>query len=195
MAGEDKDWLSLVGGLLKTGGQAYSSVEANNAAKKAEQQQSEQYSRLAALQNPQVFFAKVMEMKKSLSAEEQRMISQAIAANLVGGGAGGATGIIQEAIADALLKADTQLFEVATNALIQSQGLAGKVLTGPQARASTNLANPFGSLTDLTKLLGTKPTPDPTTGGGGGGTIVSDPNTYGNFATDPPAPVGPGPGP
>jgi hypothetical protein len=149
-----KDWANLIGGLIKTGGQVSETITTNDAARSAQKQQMDQYARLAAeAKDPKLIFQKVMALKKNMSDEQKKMLVQSVAGQMVAGGSAGATGLIQEAVAEALLRSDAQLFDQAMQAYAAASAAPGRVLTSASPAKGSQLQNPFSGISSLTDSI------------------------------------------
>lgn len=150
----DTSTIAAIGGLVNAGSGIYSSVQQQDIARNAESQRNAQYNKLNALSDPKTLLANIMKMKQSLTESQKDMITQAVTSRLVQQGQGGATGLIQEAVDQALQQADNQLFQEAASTYLSSVGLPLNALRG---QPPAGLGNPnqaaTGAFSALSKLL------------------------------------------
>jgi hypothetical protein len=136
---------SLIGPLLSTVAGGVQSAESIDIAKKnqaqaltAENQRTQQYNQLEGLaSNPTQLFANINALKQQLTDQEKSMITRSVTAQMIQSGQGGAPGLIQEAVDEALLQADNQRFQEAAQTYLTTLGLPASVLRG-QPAASLN---------------------------------------------------------
>jgi len=154
--------ISAIGGLLGGGLQTYGAMqqqsEYNDAIRQA-QARERQLQDYFAKQTPGDIMSAAIGVKQQLNAQVRFAIIQEITAGMASRGLSGSTGIVQEAIAEALAKAELPLWQMAIQTVQQQRSdyLKSGSLQPTIPRPPGPNANPFGSLINLAfnkKLLG-----------------------------------------
>lgn len=141
--------LGLLGGVFSTYGQISQSREYNAAIRAAQKREQELYDRYAK-ETPADELKGIMQLKQGLSEQARFQIIQQITAEMSSRGLSASTGIVQEAIAEALVKAELPLFQMAIDSYYRGHQFPPSALPRtlplpPQG----GKGNPFQALVDI----------------------------------------------
>jgi len=146
--------IGLVGGLAQTAGSIYSASEQNKVATRAESEREKEYQDLKKKTDPASMMAGIQKIMQPLTAKQKQSIIQTIAGSMASQGQAGASGIIEEAVAEALSRTETERFSEAEKAYLQSIGIPLSALRGQTAvggRSSPNVKGVFDAVAGLVK--------------------------------------------
>lgn len=142
------DILGLLGGLFKTYSAAQESSTYNDAVRAAMNRENQLYQKYAST-TPADQMQGIMALKAPLTSAVRNAIIQDITAQMAGRGLTGSTGIVQQAIAEALVKAELPLWQMAIQAYQEGRQLPIQAMPRTLPARPGASGNPFGSLVDI----------------------------------------------
>lgn len=149
MAGE-KDLTSLVGllgGAVQSAGSIATSAEAASTARDATKQRTDLFNQYRKMMSPDVISQGIERLAGNLSEAEKSQIIRDITARMSSSGAQGATGILQQAIAEALIKARLPMLDSAKSAYFAGAQMPASALS-TSVPPPASIGNPFKFLQD-----------------------------------------------
>ncbi len=144
------DILGLLGGAFKTYSAGAQQADYGRALRDAANTEKQLYNKIAQT-TPAQDMAGIMALKTPLSQELRNAIIQEVASGMASRGLGASTGLVQQAIAEALVKAELPTFQMAMEAYYKSKEMPIRALprTLGAAPPQKEGGSPFAGIVDL----------------------------------------------